>query len=110
MTFHKNFFHKSIHEIRKNGFSGPLIVGGPHPTTSFQEVLKDKNIDLCVLGEGENTLSEIVSLLMKKKEFNFENLKNIDGIAFDTEKFKKNLIKNKNKLINNDRISISASF
>lgn len=110
MTFHKNFFHKSIHEIRKNGFSGPLIVGGPHPTTSFQEVLKDKNIDLCVLGEGENTLSEIVSLLMKKKEFNFENLKNIDGIAFDTEKFKKNQIKNKNKFINNDRISISASF
>ena len=44
-----------------------IIVGGPHPTTSFKEVLNDKNIDVCVIGEGEATLAEIVDKLMSKK-------------------------------------------
>ena len=25
-----------------------IAVGGPHPTTSYREVLKDPNIDVCV--------------------------------------------------------------
>ena len=63
------------------------MVGGPHPTTSYQEVLDDKNIDVCAIGEGENTLSELVELLMNKKQFNYENLKKIPGIAFDEIKY-----------------------
>ena len=71
-----------------------IIVGGPHPTTSYKEVLNDKNIDVCVIGEGEATLSEIVKKLMikkKNKEFllNFDDLQQIDGIAFSREKFLK---------------------
>ena len=42
MTFHKDFFHKAISEIRKEGYSKMIITGGPHPTTSYKEVLKDK--------------------------------------------------------------------
>ena len=70
-----------------------IITGGPHPTTSYQEVLKDQNVDLCVLGEGEATLSEIVKILISKKKcdkkvLDFEDLINIDGIAFSRKKFK----------------------
>ena len=65
MTFHKDFFHEAIAEIRKRGFNKTLIVGGPHPTTSYKEVLKDDNIDICVIGEGEVTLEEIVTELSK---------------------------------------------
>ena len=52
-----------------------IIVGGPHPTTSFKEVLNDKNIDVCVIGEGEATLAErqeatpAQGKLMKYKKF-----------------------------------------
>ena len=59
MTFHKDFFHEAICEIRKRGFSKTIVVGGPHPTTSYIEVLKDKNIDICVIGEGEVTLEKL---------------------------------------------------
>ena len=86
MTFHKDFFHEAISKIRES-YNKPIVVGGPHPTTSYQEVLDDKNIDVCAIGEGENTLSELVELLMNKKQFNYENLKKIPGIAFDEIKY-----------------------
>ena len=84
MTFHKDFFHEAISEIRKGGYKKTLIVGGPHPTTSYAEVMKDKNIDICVLGEGEVTLAEIVQKMMEndKKKLPNEILKKINGIAF----------------------------
>lgn len=88
MTFHKNFFHQAIKEIRKY-FKRPIIVGGPYPTTSYEEVLEDKNIDICAIGEGEETLSDIVELIMSKKEINFYNLDKIPGIAFDLNKYPK---------------------
>lgn len=96
MTFHKDFFHETISNIRNGGFDKMIITGGPHPTTSYQEVLKDLNVDLCVLGEGEATLSEIVKILISKKKFDkkvldFEDLINIDGIAFSRKKFKSQL-------------------
>ena len=68
MTFHKDFFHESIKEIRKAGYDKMIVTGGPHPTTSYEEVLKDKNIDICVLGEGEATLKEIVQKLSLKND------------------------------------------
>ena len=69
-----------------------IITGGPHPTTSYKEVLKDENIDLCVIGEGEATLAEIVKRLMQKKDnsveiLDYEDLINVDGIAFSRKKF-----------------------
>ena len=102
MTFHKDFFHKSIKKIRDQGYNKPIVVGGPHPTTSYEEVLKDDNIDLCVLGEGEVTLSDIVNLLMKGKEINFEELSKIPGIAFNSEKYPNINISNNKKTIGLD--------
>ena len=92
MTFHKDFFHSAIKNIRSHGFDKMIITGGPHPTTSYKEVLKDNNIDLCVLGEGEATLADIVKRLIIKKDNNqkqldYEDLINIDGIAFSRKKF-----------------------
>ena len=45
-----------------------------------------------MIGEGEATLSEIVKKLMIKKKnnkflLNFDDLQQIDGIAFSREKF-----------------------
>ena len=84
MTFHKNFFHKTIKKIRENGFKKMIIAGGPHPTTSYNEVLKDQNIDLCVIGEGEATLEEIIKKFTNngKTRLNYNDLEKINGIAF----------------------------
>ena len=91
MTFHKNFFHQSIKSIRENGYKKMILAGGPHPTTSYQEVLKDKNIDLCVIGEGEATLEVIIEKFIKNKKnrLSFDIVSNIDGIAFSKDNFEK---------------------
>ncbi len=86
MTFHKDFFHELISEIREGGYDRNIVVGGPHPTTSYEEVLQDKNIDICVIGEGERTFAEIVSTFMhtNKKKLDSTELRKIPGIAFST--------------------------
>ena len=110
MTFHKNFFHKAIKNIRDSGFKKMILVGGPHPTTSYQEVLNDKNIDVCVLGEGEATLADIIEKFINnnKKELLYEDLIKINGIAFSKENYQK-LIYEKDKktdLTNSNRVHL----
>ena len=89
MTFHKDFFHKAIKNIRQNGYKKMIIVGGPHPTTSSKEVLEDKNIDLCVIGEGETTLLNILEKLISNNmnRLNYSDLLSINGISFSKDNF-----------------------
>ena len=89
MTFHKKFFHDAIRNIRKHGYDKTIIAGGPYPTASYLEVLNDKNIDLCVLGEGEVTLTEFTRKFIdnKKNKLSYEELTNINGIAFSRSNF-----------------------
>ena len=54
-----------------------IIAGGPHPTIMPYETLKEKNIDICVLGEAELTVVELLKAISKK-----EDLRKIKGIAF----------------------------
>ena len=101
MTFHKDFFHDAIEKIREGGYQKTLLVGGPHPTTSYEEVLKDNNIDICAIGEGEQILAEVVDRLMKNnsKKLNPSQLKLIDGIAFSQSKFQISDIEKKSEIL-----------
>lgn len=55
----------------------PIIIGGPHVTVTPKETMKHECFDLGVLGEGEETLIELLKGLKKG-----ENLEQIKGIAF----------------------------
>ena len=46
-----------------------IILGGIHPTVVPDEVLKNKNIDVVVRGEGEKTLKELVGLITNEKDY-----------------------------------------
>ncbi len=46
----------------RQSWSGPLILGGPHPTF-FPEVLSDPGIDMICRGEGEKTLVDLLERL-----------------------------------------------
>ena len=62
-----------------------VIVGGVHPTMNGSKVLDYKNIDFLCLGEGENTIVNLLHSLEKKTE-----LSSVNGIVF----------KNNGKIVN----------
>ncbi len=70
---------KTAREIR-NYYTGQIIIGGVHIST-MPESLKDV-FDFAVLGEGEETLREIVEHFIKKGPLQEETLKDIKGVAY----------------------------
>jgi len=89
MTFYKDFFHNTVKHIRESNIRTPIIVGGPYATASYVDLLKDKNIDLAVIAEGELTLKEILyEMLVNNNQFpNKETLKKIQGVASRVDSF-----------------------
>lgn len=58
----------------------PIIVGGPHISTLSSSL--NESFDIGVIGEGEETMSELLDVYNKYKKFNNQNLKKIKGIVF----------------------------
>jgi len=82
-----------IAKITKNIFPKiPIIIGGPHATFDYQNLLQNYDFDFVVLGEGEITFKELLDCLESK---NRAELKNISGIAY--KKYGK-IIKTNNRL------------
>lgn len=76
-----------------------VILGGIQPTTLPQLLLKNNEVDICVIGEGEITSLE----LLKAFKFNNKDISNIRGIAYkDGKQIKftqpRDLIENLNEL------------
>ena len=63
--------------VKSVGAGIPVIVGGAHATALPEEVLKSKNIDYVVLGEGELTFSELINRLAERACH-----RNLPGIAY----------------------------
>lgn len=63
---------------RKNKI--PIILGGVH-ISSLPESLKDC-FDVGVIGEGEESLEELLELYLKKREFDKTDLNKIKGIVY----------------------------
>ena len=84
MTFYSGFFHETIKFLRENDIKSPIIVGGPYPTDSYVDIIKDRNIDLAVTTEGEITLEDIIQRMLKNNyRFPTKNeLPKIPGIAY----------------------------
>ena len=55
----------------------PVVVGGAHPSSLPEYVLRNNSIDFVVVGEGETTFSELIKILSLKGD-----LKRIDGLMY----------------------------
>ncbi len=53
-----------------------VIAGGVHVTTNYDYVVRNKNIDYCVRGEGEQVLRQLIKYLIGKGDFSSEGLQN----------------------------------
>ncbi|RZB33268.1 MAG: hypothetical protein SRB1_01205 [Desulfobacteraceae bacterium Eth-SRB1] len=49
--------------IAKKHLGAVVVLGGPHPTVCSDEVIREKNVDIVVVGEGEHTVWEIIEAL-----------------------------------------------
>ena len=84
LTFFKEFFHETMALIRDWGFTCPIITGGPYASSDYDTLLKDNHIDLVVMGEGEETLGELVAEMLQN-DFCLppaDTLKQIKGIVY----------------------------
>ena len=84
LTFHRDFFHRTVVRIRQWGITVPIICGGPYATSGYNLILQDRNIDLVVLGEGEVTFSQLIREVMENDGElpDEEVLREIPGLAF----------------------------
>lgn len=61
-------------KIKSENMDTTVIFGGPHPTIVPEETLKNKNVDIVVAGEGEETILQIC--------MNLSRLEKVKGIYF----------------------------
>ncbi len=73
ITTNQWFYSRKIGDRVKKEFNIPIIVGGHHPTSDADKVIKEPWVDMLCLGEGERTLLEVVRRI--------ENGKSMDGIS-----------------------------
>lgn len=68
---------KLIQVIRSIDSSMKIVLGGPHPTLLLREVLIHLRPDAIVIGEGEETMLELIKTWDNKGD-----LRNVKGIAY----------------------------
>ena len=69
-----------VSSVCKKISKAPVIIGGVHITMLPDSLSRD--MDVGVIGEGEETFLEIVTLVHKKKELKISDLEKIKGIVF----------------------------
>ena len=84
LTFYRDFFHEATARIRAWLPDVPIVAGGPYATSDYRSILQDENVDLAVLGEGEETFGQLVETMMDHDGElpSNETLSTIAGIAF----------------------------
>ena len=65
-TPRRDLSFETITKVKELGLNMLMVAGGAHPTIDPQDVLKNTPIDVCIMGEGEETTTE----LLKKVQVN----------------------------------------
>jgi anaerobic magnesium-protoporphyrin IX monomethyl ester cyclase len=80
-TVNKDVAYKIVNAIRTAVPQALIITGGAHPTADPEDVLNHCRADICVMGEGEETLLE----LLKGFECGNLVLSSVKGMAYRNE-------------------------
>jgi len=73
-----NFAMKYAKMAKK--FRIPVLVGGTHVTVLPTSMTRD--MDVAVLGEGEEAIKELLEIFLPKKKFAISDLRRLKGLAF----------------------------
>jgi len=58
---------ETIVNVKAIGLKTLMIAGGAHPTIDPQDVLKNTPIEVCIMGEGEETTTELIKKVQAKE-------------------------------------------
>jgi len=86
MSTQYNYVRRLAGAIKEIDNSIKIILGWVLSTYSYESILEHTEVDICVIGEGEVTIKELLK--------NLDNYKSIDGIAFKKDGV---VIKNKDR-------------
>lgn len=86
ITLDSKVMHELAKALKERKKELVVVVGGPHPTAYWDEVVEDENIDYVIQSEGEQALAELLDALEGKRELN-----SIKGISFKQNGEKINL-------------------
>jgi radical SAM superfamily enzyme YgiQ (UPF0313 family) len=76
-SFYAPLAYKVINAIKEKYPSILVICGGAHPTALPDDVFEHSRADICALGEGEETLADLVRGYMSEEDF-----AHVAGIAY----------------------------
>ena len=68
ITTNQWYYSRHIGQNIRKEFNIPIIAGGHHPTSDADNVIEEPWLDMLCLGEGENTLLEVVRRIEGRKE------------------------------------------
>ncbi|MGA2326587.1 MAG: radical SAM protein [Bryobacteraceae bacterium] len=60
-SFTSPLAHRTVAAVRARFPGLPIIAGGAHPTAAWESILGATPVDVCVLGEGEETFCDLVA-------------------------------------------------
>lgn len=66
-TTRKELAYDTISQVKSLGLNMLTVAGGAHPTIDPQDVLGTAKVDVCVVGEGEATTTELLKKAMAKE-------------------------------------------
>jgi anaerobic magnesium-protoporphyrin IX monomethyl ester cyclase len=78
LVLDRDFVVSAAKELKKD-YAPIIVVGGPHPTLSPEDLLKNKNIDFVIRGAGEFSFSRLIESLDKQ-----ESCRNIEGLCYQS--------------------------
>jgi anaerobic magnesium-protoporphyrin IX monomethyl ester cyclase len=66
-TPRRDLSFETIAKVDGLGLKMLMVAGGPHPTIDPQDVLKNTPIEVCIVGEGEETTTELIRKVQVKE-------------------------------------------
>ena len=66
-TPRRDLSFETINKVKALGLKMLMVSGGAHPTIDPQDVLKNTPIDVCIMGEGEETTTELLKRVQAKQ-------------------------------------------
>ncbi len=66
-TPRRDLSFETIAKVKALGLKMLMVAGGAHPTIDPQDVLKNTPVDVCIVGEGEETTTELIRKVQTKE-------------------------------------------